>query len=126
MEIRVLRYFLAVAREESISTAAEYLHITQPTLSRQIMELEEQLGYKLLNRGKRNHKITLTDEGILLRNRAEEIITLIDKTETEFATNYETIHGDIYWQWRNRRYAFDCKNNPKSAKSLPAHSFSSF
>lgn len=55
MEIRVLRYFLAVAREESISNAAEYLHIAQPTLSRQIMELEKQLGRKLLNRGKRNH-----------------------------------------------------------------------
>ena len=84
MEIRVLRYFLAVAREESISNAAEYLHITQPTLSRQIMELEKQLGRKLLNRGKRNHKITLTNEGILLRNRAEEIITLVDKTKGPF------------------------------------------
>lgn len=96
MEIRVLRYFLAVAKEESISNAAEYLHITQPTLSRQIMELEEQLGTKLLNRGKRNHKITLTDEGILLRNRAEEIIALIDKTKSEFTIHDEVISGNVY------------------------------
>ena len=96
MEIRVLRYFLAVAREESISNAAEYLHITQPTLSRQIMELEKQLGRKLLNRGKRNHKITLTNEGILLRNRAEEIITLVDKTKAEFTIHDEVISGNVY------------------------------
>lgn len=96
MEIRVLRYFLAVAREESISNAAEYLHITQPTLSRQIMELEKQLGRKLLNRGKRNHKITLTNEGILLCNRAEEIITLVDKTKAEFTMHDEVISGNVY------------------------------
>ncbi len=96
MEIRVLRYFLAVAREESISKAAEYLHITQPTLSRQIMELEEQLETKLINRGKRNHKITLTDEGMLFHKRAEEILQLVDKTEAEFAVSDEIISGDIY------------------------------
>lgn len=96
MEIRILRYFLAVAREESISKAAEYLHITQPTLSRQLMELEEELGSKLLNRGKRNHKVTLTDEGMLLRKRAEEIIALVDKTESEFIATNEIISGDIY------------------------------
>ncbi len=95
MEVRVLRYFLAVAREESISKAAEILHITQPTLSRQIMELEQQLGCKLLNRGTRNHKITLTQDGMLLRKRAEEIITLIDKTESEFASS-DSISGEIY------------------------------
>ena len=81
MEVRILRYFLAVAREEIISKAAQYLHITQPTLSRQLMELEEDLGVRLLNRGRRNHKITLTNEGVLLRKRAEEIIALVDKTE---------------------------------------------
>lgn len=96
MEIRLLRYFLAIAREESISKAAEYLHITQPTLSRQIMELEKQMKTKLINRGKRNHKITLTDEGILLRKRAEEIIQLVNKTESEFARSHEIISGDIY------------------------------
>lgn len=96
MEIRVLRYFLAVAREESISKAAENLHITQPTLSRQLIELEEQLGCRLLNRSKRHHKITLTDEGILLRKRAEEIIALVDKTEGEFLQTNDVISGDIY------------------------------
>lgn len=96
MEVRILRYFLAVAREESISKAAEYLHITQPTLSRQLMELEEELGSRLLNRGKRNHKIILTDEGMLLRKRAEEIIALVDKTKSEFVTTNEIISGDIY------------------------------
>lgn len=96
MEIRVLRYFLAVAREESISGAAENLHITQPTLSRQLMELEEELGTKLFNRGKKNRKVTLTDEGMRLRRRAEEIVTLTDKTQAEFNSADETISGEIY------------------------------
>ncbi|WP_458408279.1 LysR family transcriptional regulator [Anaerotignum sp.] len=96
MELRVLRYFLAVARTESFSAAAESLHITQPTLSRQIMELEDELGAKLLIRGKRNHKITLTEDGLLLRKRAEEIVTLSDKTTAEFHTKEDTISGDIY------------------------------
>lgn len=94
MEIRVLRYFLAIAREESISGAATFLHITQPTLSRQIMELEEELGVKLLVRG--NRKITLTNEGRLLHKRAEEIISLVDKVELEFDNPNEIISGDIY------------------------------
>ena len=96
MELRVLRYFLAVAREESISEAANFLHITQPTLSRQIMELEEELGTKLLNRGRRTQKITLTDEGMLLRRRAEEMIELADRTEAEFARRDELISGEIH------------------------------
>lgn len=96
MEIRVLRYFLAVAREESISGAAKFLHITQPTLSRQLMELEEELGTKLLNRGKKNRRVTLTDEGMLLRKRAEEIVMLSDKTQAEFNASDEVISGDIY------------------------------
>ncbi|HBF4081905.1 LysR family transcriptional regulator [Clostridioides difficile] len=94
MEIRVLRYFLAIAREESISGAATFLHITQPTLSRQIMELEEELGVKLLVRG--NRKITLTNEGRLLHKRAEEIISLVDKVELEFDNPNEIISGDIH------------------------------
>lgn len=96
MELRILRYFLAVAREESISAAAEYLHITQPTLSRQIMDLEDELDVKLFIRGNRNHKMTLTEEGILLRKRAEELITLADKTMAEFHTKDDVISGDIY------------------------------
>lgn len=94
MELRVLRYFLAVAREENISGAAEMLHVTQPTLSRQLMELEEELGKKLFLRG--NRKITLTEDGILLRKRAAEIIDLVEKTETELTTPADIITGDIY------------------------------
>ena len=96
MELRVLRYFLAVAREESISGAAEYLHLSQPTLSRQLMDLEEELGCKLLNRGKRNRKVVLTEDGMRLRRRAEEIVELADKTEAEFSQQNDDISGDIY------------------------------
>lgn len=94
MELRVLRYFLAVAREQSISAAAAYLHLTQPTLSRQLIELEEELGTKLFIRGKR--QITLTDEGMLLRKRAEEIADLVQKTQAEVTAAGEVISGDIY------------------------------
>ncbi|MGI6109097.1 MAG: LysR family transcriptional regulator [Eubacteriaceae bacterium] len=93
MEIRVLRYFLTVVREENITRAANVLHITQPTLSRQIAQLEEELGVTLFNRGTR--KITLTDEGILLRRRAEEILALVDKTEKEMAEQEDLIDGEI-------------------------------
>lgn len=94
MEFRVLQYFLAIAKEETISGAAESLHITQPTLSRQMKELEEQLGKQLFIRG--NRKINLTEEGILLRQRAEEIISLVEKTESEIMHSDTTISGDIY------------------------------
>ena len=82
MEIRVLKYFLAVVNEESILRASEILHITQPSLSRQLAQLEDELGTKLFIRG--NRGITLTDAGMLLKRRAEEIVTLADKTEKEF------------------------------------------
>ena len=94
MEFRVLQYFLAIAREETISKAAESLHITQPPLSRQMKGLEEQLGKQLFIRG--NRKINLTEEGILLRQRAEEIISLVEKTESEIMHSDTTISGDIY------------------------------
>lgn len=95
MDIRVLRYFLAVAREESITGAAEYLHLTQPTLSRQLMDLEIELGKKLFIRGSR--KVTLTEDGMLLRKRAEEILDLVTKTESEFhQADHTDISGDIY------------------------------
>lgn len=94
MEIRELRYFLAVAREENITRAAESLHIAQPSLSKQLMELERELGKQLLIRGKR--KITLTEEGVLLRKRAEEIVELVDKTEQQIRYDQEEIMGDIY------------------------------
>lgn len=94
MEIRVLRYFLAVAKAESVSRAAELLHVTQPTLSRQLIELEEQLGSKLFTRGSR--KIALTPEGLFLRKRAEEILELVDKTSSEFHQVDEMVSGDIF------------------------------
>ncbi len=94
MEIRVLRYFLAVAREGNITAAANFLHLTQPTLSRQIRDLEEELGQQLLIR--KSHRIVLTPEGMLLRKRAEEIIAMVDKTEAEFSSMENTIGGDIY------------------------------
>lgn len=93
MEIRVLRYFLTVVREESITKAAEVLHITQPTLSRQLAQLEEDIGVKLFYRG--NRKISLINEGILLRRRAEEILQLVDKTERELVEQEEQIEGKI-------------------------------
>lgn len=93
MDVRVLQYFLAVAREQTISGAAEALHMTQPPLSRQLMELEQELGKKLFIRGRR---ITLTKEGMLLRKRAEEIVSLMEKTKTEVSASNECISGDIY------------------------------
>lgn len=94
MELRVLQYFLAVAREQNISAAAQSLHLTQPTLSRQLRELEEELGKQLMVRG--NRKITLTEEGMLLRKRAEEILELVDRTEKEVMRSDEAVSGDIY------------------------------
>lgn len=93
MEIRVLRYFLTVVREESITKASEVLHITQPTLSRQLSQMEEEVGVKLFERGSR--RITLTNEGILLRRRAEEILQLVDKTEKELVKQEEQVEGKI-------------------------------
>lgn len=94
MELRVLRYFLAVAREENITAAAESLHVTQPTLSKQLMDLEYELGKKLFERGKR--KITLTEEGIFLRKRAQEIVDLSDKTEATIKSSAQSISGDVF------------------------------
>ena len=93
MEIRVLRYFLTVVREESITKAAEVLHITQPTLSRQLAQMEEEIGVRLFDRGTR--KIRLTNEGLLLRRRAEEILQLVDKTEKELVEQEEQVEGKI-------------------------------
>lgn len=93
MELRILHYFLMVAREENITRAAKQLHMTQPTLSRQLMQLEEELGKPLFIRGKR--KIELTDEGVLLRRRAEEILSLVNKTEQEITQSEEEMVGQI-------------------------------
>lgn len=94
MELRVLQYFLAVAKEQNISAAAQSLHLTQPTLSRQLRELEEELGKELMIRGSR--KITLTEDGMLLRKRAEEILELVDRTQQEIMRSDDTVSGDIY------------------------------
>lgn len=93
MEIRLLRSFLAVAREQSISGAARTLHISQPSLSRQIMDLEEEVGATLFLRG--NRKIILTEQGMLLHKRAEQIVDLVQKTEDEMAATEEAVSGTV-------------------------------
>ncbi len=93
IETRLLHYFLTVAREQSITGAANALHITQPTLSRQMVLLEEEIGAKLFVRGTR--PLTLTNEGLLLRRRAEEILELVAKTEAEVSSHEEQIEGTI-------------------------------
>lgn len=93
MELRVLNYFLAIAREENITRAAEQLHVTQPTLSRQIADLEAELGVKLFNRS--NHNIVLTEDGMLLKRRAQEILPLADKTKRDFLNKEENLEGTV-------------------------------
>ena len=93
MELRVLRYFLAVAREENITKAAALLHVTQPTLSRQLMQLEEELGVKLFRRSQ--YRVVLTDDGMLLRRRAQEIVELADKAERELQHLDTELTGEI-------------------------------
>lgn len=94
MEVRVLRYFLEVAREGSITHAAKRLHISQPTLSKQLKDLESQLGKRLFTRS--SFSVHLTDEGVLLRKRAEDIVDMVDKTEEEFKALGEITGGDIH------------------------------
>lgn len=94
MEIRVLRYFLEIAREGSMTRAADRLHVTQPTLSKQMKELEQELGKKLFRRG--STSVSLTDEGMLLRKRAEDLLAMADKIENEFRSLGEIAGGDIY------------------------------
>jgi DNA-binding transcriptional LysR family regulator len=94
MDIRVLQYFLAVAREASITKAAQSLNMTQPPLSRQLKELEEELGKQLFIRG--NRRVTLTEEGMILRKRAEEMVELMEKTKAEVSSSGENISGEIY------------------------------
>lgn len=93
MELRTLKYFLAVAQEEGINRAAEVLNVTQPTLSRQLSQLEDDLGVTLFIRGPK--KITLTNEGILFKRRAEEILSLVQKTQTELCAGDEFLEGTI-------------------------------
>lgn len=94
MNLRVLRYFLAIIEEGSITGTAEYLSISQPSLSRQIKDLEEHLGHKLFDRGSRT--ITLTPAGELLRDRAREIVLIADRTEAELTSMDKPINGKVY------------------------------
>ncbi|ALS75765.1 LysR family transcriptional regulator [Planococcus rifietoensis] len=94
MELRVLRYFIAVAKEQNISAAAKQLHLSQPTLSRQLKELEAELGTTLFERG--NRKITLTEEGLFLFNKAKEIVELTEKTEANLKGTKQEIGGEVY------------------------------
>lgn len=93
MELRVLKYFLAVAREENITKAAALLHLTQPTLSRQLMQLEEELGVQLFRRSR--YHIELTEDGMLLRRRAQELVDLAEKTTREFTMRETELMGEI-------------------------------
>ncbi|MBQ6315481.1 MAG: LysR family transcriptional regulator [Mogibacterium sp.] len=95
MEIRTLRYFLAVAREENMTRAAEMLHVTQPTLSKTLKALEEELGKKLFTR--KSFSIKLTDEGMLLRDRAADLVDMADKIEQEFVSLDDITGGDMYF-----------------------------
>lgn len=122
MELRVLEYFLAVAEAGSISKAAEHLHLTQPTLSRQIKELEESLGKQLFIRGSR--KITLTDDGVLLRKRAQEIVSLVAKTENEVRAKNNDLSGDIYIgaaESDSVRYILKCISDLQKKYSVTLH-----
>lgn len=94
MEIQVLRNFLAVAREGNITNAANHIHIAQPSLSRQIKNLEKELGQQLFIRG--SHSVSLTPEGMILRKRAEDVIAMVDKIEDEFYTMGDSVSGDIH------------------------------
>ena len=96
MELRTLHYFLAVAREQSITAAAESLHISQPALSTQLKSMEAELGKQLLIRGtKGSRKVVLTEEGMILRRRAEEILSLAQKAQEEITRSDETVIGDV-------------------------------
>ena len=93
IETRLMHYFLAIAREQNMTKAAETLHVTQSTLSKQMMDLEKQLGKQLFIRG--NRKLTLTEEGIFLRNRAQEILSLLENTESALRTDKQSLSGGI-------------------------------
>lgn len=95
MELRTMRYFLAVAREENMTRAAQLLHVTQPALSKQLKALEEELGKKLFTR--HSFSIQLTEEGILLRKRAEDLVKMADKITTEFLALDDVLGGDVYF-----------------------------
>ena len=118
MDIRVLQYFLAVAREESITKAAKALQMTQPPLSRQLKDLEEEVGKQLLIRGSK--KVTLTEDGMLLRKRAEEMIDLMEKTKAELSSSNENQRRNLYRRRRNRCDFLFCTGSRNIAEGTPA------
>ncbi len=123
MEIRTLRYFLAVAREENMSRAAELLHVTQPTLSKALKSLEDELGKKLFTR--HSFSIALTEEGVLLRNRAEDLVSMADKIEQEFLSLDDITGGDLYFglaeSWQIRYLAREIREFKKAYPDLRYH-----
>ena len=128
MEIRVLQYFLAIAREQSIIRAAESLHLSQPTLSTQIKNMEEELGKQLLIRGtKGSRKVTLTEEGMILRKRAEEILNLVRKTEQEITlSDRGRCRRCLYRNRRNRCSPFYRESGAGAIQDLSRHPLSYF
>lgn len=123
MEIRTLRYFLAVAREENMSRAAEQLHVTQPTLSKALKSLEEELGKKLFTR--HSFSIALTEEGVLLRDRAEDLVSMADKIEQEFLSLDDITGGELYFglaeSWQIRYLAREIRKFKKVYPDLRYH-----
>ena len=123
MEIRTLRYFLAVAREENMSRAAEQLHVTQPTLSKALKSLEEELGKKLFTR--HSFSIALTEEGVLLRDRADDLVSMADKIEQEFLSLDDITGGDLYFglaeSWQIRYLAREIREFKKVYPALRYH-----
>lgn len=120
MELRTLHYFLTVAREQSISAAAESLHISQPALSTQLKGMEDELGKQLLIRGtKGSRKVLLTEEGMILRRRAEEILSLVQKAEEEITHSDETIGGGRGdWRRGDRQCALAGSDGQGTAKTI--------
>ena len=123
MEIRTLRYFLAVAREENMTRAVENLHVTQPTLSRALRALEDELGKKLFTR--HSFSIALTDEGMLLRDRAEDLVMMADKIEKEFLSLDDVTGGELYFglaeSWQIRHLARAIKALKAACPRLQYH-----
>ena len=123
MEIRTLRYFLAVAREENMTRAAEQLHVTQPTLSKTLKALEDELGKKLFTR--HSFSIVLTEEGVLLRDRAEDLVSMADKIEKEFLSLDDITGGELYLglaeSWQIRYLARDIRKLKNKYPSLTYH-----
>ena len=118
MELRVLKYFLAVAREENITKAAALLHLTQPTLSRQLMQLEEELGVQLFRRSR--YHIELTEDGMLLRRRAQELVDLAEKTTREFSLRETELMGEIAIGAGETQSMSFLQERPEACPSSPA------